>query len=104
MTERTGRYECLEEYMEVCYELWGSWEPDTIIADRASGIYADPGKVHTVHHEGQFYRCHGRHVCAPSLHGRPVLWQAGSSNQGRDFAAKHAEAIFAAMPTVSPVA
>lgn len=100
MTERTGRYDRLDEYMEVCYKLWDSWEPDAILADQASGIYADPGKVRTVHHEGRYYRCHGRHFCAPSPQGRPVLWQAGSSNQGRDFAAKHAEAIFAVHPNV----
>jgi len=100
MTERTGRYERLDEYMEVCYKLWDSWEPDAIIADKASGVYADPAKVHVVHHEGKFYRCHARHFCAPSPQGRPVLWQAGSSNQGRDFAAKHAEAIFAVHPNV----
>jgi long-chain alkane monooxygenase len=100
MTERGGRYERLEEYMEVCYKLWDSWEPDAIVADKASGIYADPDKVHVVHHEGKYYRCHGRHFCAPSPQGRPVLWQAGSSDRGRDFAAKHAEAIFAVHPNV----
>src|SRR6202044_3146228 len=62
--------------------------------------YADPAKVKVVHHEGKYYKCHGRHFCAPSPQGRPVLWQAGSSNQGRDFAAKHAEAIFAVHPNV----
>src|SRR5689334_10676328 len=49
LTERGGRYERLEEYMEVCYKLWDSWEPDAIVADKASGIYADPDKVHVVH-------------------------------------------------------
>ena len=81
-------------------QLWDSWEPDAIIADKESGIYADPAKVHVVHHEGKYYRCHGRHFCAPSPQGRPVLWQAGSSDRGRDFAAKHAEAIFAVHPNV----
>ena len=100
MTDRSGRYERLDEYMDVCYQLWDSWEPDAIIADKVSGIYADPAKVKVVHHEGKYYKCHGRHFCAPSPQGRPVLWQAGSSNQGRDFAAKHAEAIFAVHPNV----
>jgi ABC-type uncharacterized transport system YnjBCD ATPase subunit len=40
MTDRSGRYERLEEYMGVCYQLWDSWEPGAIIADKASGIYA----------------------------------------------------------------
>jgi long-chain alkane monooxygenase len=100
MAVRADRYDRLEEYMEVCYKLWDSWEPDAIIADKASGIYADPAKVHVVHHEGRYYRCHARHFCAPSPQGRPVLWQAGSSDRGRDFAARHAEAIFAVHPNV----
>ena len=100
LTERAARYEQLEEYMEVCYKLWDSWEPDAVIADKVSGIYADPARVHEVNHQGQYYRCRGRHFCMPSPQGRPVMWQAGSSNRGRDFAAKHAEAIFAVHPTV----
>ncbi len=100
MTDRSQRYARLEEYMEVCYKLWNSWEPDAIVADKESGIYADPAKVHEVIHEGQFYKCRGRHFCAPSPQGQPVLWQAGSSGQGRDFASKHAEAIFAVHPNV----
>ena len=100
MAVRADRYDRLEEYMEVCYKLWDSWEPDAIIADKAAGVYADPSKVHVVHHEGRYYRCHARHFCAPSPQGRPVLWQAGSSDRGRDFAARHAEAIFAVHPNV----
>ena len=87
--------------MELCYKLWNSWEPDAIIGDKASGIYADPAKVHEVDHVGENFRCKGRHFVAPSPQGQPVLWQAGSSDRGRDFAAKHAEAIFAVLPTVA---
>ncbi len=100
-TERPGRYERLEEYMELCYKLWDSWEPDAVIADKESGVYADPAKVHEVVHEGQYFRCRARHFVAPSPQGRPVMWQAGSSDRGRDFAAKHAEAIFAVHPNVA---
>ena len=100
LTERAARYEQLEEYMELCYKLWGSWEPDAIIADKTTGIYADPARVHEVNHQGEYYRCRARHFCKPSPQGRPVMWQAGSSNRGRDFAAKHAEAIFAVHPNV----
>jgi long-chain alkane monooxygenase len=99
-TSRPGRYERLEEYMDVCHKLWGSWEPDAVIADKSSGIYADPRKVHEINHRGEYYRCRARHFCEPSPQGHPVLWQAGSSDRGRDFAAKHAEAIFAVHPNV----
>ncbi len=101
MTERSDRYGRLEEYMEVCYKLWNSWDADAIIADKESGIYADPSKVKEVDHQGEHFRCKGRHFVAPSPQGHPVLWQAGSSDRGRDFAAKHAEAIFAVLPTVA---
>ncbi|WKN48906.1 LLM class flavin-dependent oxidoreductase [Nocardioides sp. Arc9.136] len=100
MTPRADRYERLEEYMELCYKLWDSWEPDAIVADAESGVYADPDKVTVVDHQGEYYRSKGRHFVAPSPQGRPVLWQAGSSPRGRDFAAKHAEAIFAVHPSV----
>jgi FMN-dependent oxidoreductase (nitrilotriacetate monooxygenase family) len=101
MSGRGHRYERLEEYMELCYKLWNSWEPDAIVADKESGVYADPDKVHEVIHEGEFFKSRARHFVAPSPQGQPVLWQAGSSDRGRDFAAKHAEAIFAVLPTVS---
>jgi FMN-dependent oxidoreductase (nitrilotriacetate monooxygenase family) len=98
---RAARYERLEEYMDVCYQLWDSWQPGAVLADKASGVYADPAKVREVVHDGEYFRCRGRHFVAPSPQGRPVLWQAGSSDRGRDFAAKHAEAIFAVHPTVA---
>jgi FMN-dependent oxidoreductase (nitrilotriacetate monooxygenase family) len=100
MSLRQDRYARMEEYMELCYKLWGSWEPDAIIADKASGIYADPAKVHEVEHVGEYFRCRGRSFVCRSPQGQPVLWQAGSSDRGRDFAAKHAEAVFAVHPTI----
>jgi long-chain alkane monooxygenase len=48
---------------------------------------------------GKYFRCRARHSVAPSPQGRPVLWQAGASEQGRQFAASTAEAIFAIQPT-----
>jgi FMN-dependent oxidoreductase (nitrilotriacetate monooxygenase family) len=97
---RSGRYERMEEYMELCYKLWDSWAPDAIVANRATGIFADPARVHEVSHAGEFFRCKARSFVYRSPQGRPVLWQAGSSDRGRDFAAKHAGAIFAVHPNV----
>jgi FMN-dependent oxidoreductase (nitrilotriacetate monooxygenase family) len=100
MTFRADRYERMEEYMDLCYALWDSWEPDAIIADKASGVFADPAKVHEVNFEGRWFSSRARSFVERSPQGRPVLWQAGSSDRGRDFAAKHAEAIFAVHPTI----
>lgn len=98
---RGDRYDMLDEYLDVCYQLWDAWEPDAIVRDRESGIFADPAKVHAVNHDGKYYKCRGRPIAYRSPQVYPVLWQAGSSERGRDFAAKHAEAIFAILPTTN---
>ncbi|GAA2411100.1 LLM class flavin-dependent oxidoreductase [Actinomadura vinacea] len=90
------RYVRADEFIEVVTKLWDSWEDDAIIGDRAGGVYADPGKVHAIDHDGPLLRVRGPLNVPRSPQGRPVLVQAGSSEEGRDFAARHAEAIFTA--------
>ncbi|MCC2611715.1 LLM class flavin-dependent oxidoreductase [Neorhizobium sp. Rsf11] len=89
------RYDLADEYMEVMYKLWeGSWEDDAVIFDRQSHLYARPEKVHKIHHHGKQYRIDAIHLCEPSPQRTPVLYQAGSSTRGRQFAATHAECVF----------
>jgi FMN-dependent oxidoreductase (nitrilotriacetate monooxygenase family) len=89
------RYARAEEYMEIVYKLWeGSWEDDAVIDDRSRQIYADPTKVHRIDHKGTYYSVQGPHLAEPSPQRTPVIFQAGSSQQGRAFAAKHAEGVF----------
>jgi FMN-dependent oxidoreductase (nitrilotriacetate monooxygenase family) len=92
---REERYARADEFLELCYRLWDSWEPDAVVADRESGVYTDPAKVSLVEHEGKYFDCRALFPVKPSPQGRPVIWQAGSSPEGRDFAARHAELIFA---------
>jgi long-chain alkane monooxygenase len=96
-----NRYLRGEEYVEVLYKLWeGSWEDDAVVVDRERGIYADPAKIHRIDHVGEFYEVAGPHLSEPSPQRTPVLFQAGSSEAGRDFAARHAEATFIAARNV----
>jgi FMN-dependent oxidoreductase (nitrilotriacetate monooxygenase family) len=89
------RYERAEEYLEVTYKLWeGSWEDDAVLRDTKRGRYADPAKIHPIHHVGTYYDVAGPHLAEPSPQRTPLLFQAGSSSRGRDFAAKHAEGVF----------
>jgi FMN-dependent oxidoreductase (nitrilotriacetate monooxygenase family) len=88
------RYERADEYMEVCHKLWDSWDPDAVVADKKSGVFVDPTKVHPINHKGKWFSCPGISAVEPSPQGSPVLFQAGASGQGRDFCAKHAEAAF----------
>lgn len=90
---RDLRYAMAEEYLEVVNKLFASWEKDAVVLDREAGIYADPEKVHTIDHKGQFFSVRGPLNTVPSPQHRPVYLQAGASPKGRDFAARHAEAI-----------
>ena len=81
--------------MDVTYKLWeGSWEDDAVLRDTERGVYADPEKVHLIHHAGKYYDVIGPHLSEPSPQRTPLLFQAGSSSRGREFAAKHAECVF----------
>ena len=94
------RYEVAEEYLEVCYKLWeGSWEDDAVVRDAERGIYADPAKVHDIDHHGKYFDVPGAFLCEPSPQRTPVIFQAGSSPRGQEFAAKHAECVFIIAPT-----
>jgi FMN-dependent oxidoreductase (nitrilotriacetate monooxygenase family) len=90
------RYARGEEFMTVVKALWDSWAADAVLDDRAGGRYADPDRIRPINHRGDFYKVAGplNIPCGPQ--GRPVLVQAGSSDTGRRFAARHAEAVFTA--------
>jgi FMN-dependent oxidoreductase (nitrilotriacetate monooxygenase family) len=89
------RYDLADEYMQAVYALWeGSWQDDAVVNDRAAGIYTDPARVHRVQHEGRQYKLAAVHLCEPSPQRTPVLYQAGASDRGRAFAARHAECVF----------
>ncbi|HEV7306139.1 LLM class flavin-dependent oxidoreductase [Ensifer sp.] len=94
------RYDLAEEYLEVCYKLWeGSWDDGAVVRDRASGVFTHPGKVHPINHRGRHFTVPGIHLSEPSPQRSPVLYQAGSSSRGKDFAGQHAECIFVAAPS-----
>jgi FMN-dependent oxidoreductase (nitrilotriacetate monooxygenase family) len=87
------RYDMADEYLDLCHQLWRSWEPDAVLLDRERGIFADPEKVHEVNFKGQWYSSRGPLPMCASPQVSPVLFQAGGSGRGREFAARHAEAI-----------
>jgi FMN-dependent oxidoreductase (nitrilotriacetate monooxygenase family) len=90
------RYARAEEFMTVVTGLWDSWAADAELDDRAGGRYANPARIRPLNHAGAYYRVAGPLNLPRCPQGRPVLVQAGSSDTGRDFAARHAEAMFTA--------
>jgi len=93
------RYAMAQEFVEVTYKLWeGSWEPDAVVRDRERGVFTDPAKVHDIAHEGRYFSVPGAHLVEPSPQRTPVLFQAGTSTAGREFAARNAELVFVSDP------
>ena len=95
------RYRMADEFVEVAKGLWDSWEDDAFIRDKESGVFIDPSKMHRLDHKGEFYSVQGPLNISRSKQGSPVLIQAGSSEAGRGFAAKIADAIFTGQATSS---
>ncbi|MFG1381027.1 LLM class flavin-dependent oxidoreductase [Xanthobacter versatilis] len=94
------RYARAAEFVDVVTKLWDSWEDDALVADPISGVFADDAKIHPIEHVGRHFRVKGALNTPRSPQGRPVYVQAGSSDDGRSFAARYAEAIFTAHQTV----
>jgi FMN-dependent oxidoreductase (nitrilotriacetate monooxygenase family) len=93
--EHDSRYDRADEYLEVLYKLWeGSWHDDAVVLDKQNRVFADPGRIRQIDHQGKYYRVEGYHLAEPSRQRTPVLYQAGTSGRGRVFAARNAECVF----------
>ncbi|MET0726644.1 MAG: NtaA/DmoA family FMN-dependent monooxygenase [Leifsonia sp.] len=92
------RYDRADEWVDVVRALWRSWEPDAIVEDAEGGVFADFTKVHTIDHEGRFFRVRGPLTTAP-LSEEPVMVQAGASGRGQAFAGKHSDVVLALAST-----
>ncbi|MFJ8129805.1 LLM class flavin-dependent oxidoreductase [Streptomyces hydrogenans] len=94
------RYERADEFLRVSTGLWDSWTDDAIVADKDAGVHADSAKVRRIDHAGRFFRVGGPLNVPRSPQGHPLLVQAGSSEDGKAFAARWAEAVFTAQQTL----
>ncbi|MCR8635880.1 LLM class flavin-dependent oxidoreductase [Paenibacillus radicis (ex Xue et al. 2023)] len=90
------RYDRANEFVDVAMKLWDSLEEDALLADRSSGHYFNPAKVHDINHSGDYFAISGSSYVPHPLQGYPVLFQAGSSGSGLKFAAQKAEVVFTA--------
>jgi FMN-dependent oxidoreductase (nitrilotriacetate monooxygenase family) len=89
------RYLHAEEYLEVAYRLWEeSWDDDALVRSAERRVWAEPRHVHPIDHVGRYFSVAGPHLPSPSPQRTPVLFQAGTSQVGRAFAARHAECVF----------
>ncbi|TBU74786.1 LLM class flavin-dependent oxidoreductase [Pseudomonas daroniae] len=88
------RYRIAREHVNVVKGLWDSWEDDAFTRDKESGEFFDPDKLHTLNHQGEFFKVKGPLNIQRSRQGQPLIFQAGTSDDGRNFAAQNADAIF----------
>ncbi|MGW1887030.1 LLM class flavin-dependent oxidoreductase [Streptomyces sp. NPDC001970] len=99
--EHSLRYRRAREFVEVATKLWDSWEDDAVVLDRAGGIYADTDKVRRIDHRGEYFGVRGPLNVPRAPQGHPLLVQAGSSEDGKEFAAEYAEAVFTAQQSLA---
>lgn len=89
------RYRIATEFLEVTRGLWDSWEDDAFVRNKETGVFFDRDKMHELNHQGEFFSVKGPLNIARSKQGGPVIFQAGASEVGKNYAAKEADAIFA---------
>ncbi|MFE0917042.1 LLM class flavin-dependent oxidoreductase [Streptomyces nigra] len=94
------RYARAAEFLDVAQKLWDSWEDDAIVADKAAGVWGDDAKIHPPRHRGTYFQVQGALNVPRTPQGYPLLVQAGSSEDGKRFAARYAEAVFTAQQTI----
>jgi alkanesulfonate monooxygenase len=99
--EHDARYDRAVEFADVVMGLWRSWDDDAFVRDRTTKIYFDPTKLRELNHRGEHFSVRGPLNVARSPQGHPVIFQAGSSEVGRELAARTAEAVFSVQHVIS---
>ncbi|MBD9415586.1 LLM class flavin-dependent oxidoreductase [Pseudomonas sp. PDM16] len=100
--EHADRYARAEEFIDIASGLWDSFDDDAFVRDKTSGQFFDPAKVHVLDHRGAHYPLVRGPLNLPrGPQGQPVLIQAGSSEPGKELAARTAEVVFTAQQTLA---
>ncbi|MGW3816369.1 NtaA/DmoA family FMN-dependent monooxygenase [Streptomyces sp. NPDC005046] len=100
LPQHGDRYRRADEFVTAVKKLWDSWEDDAIVQDRDRGWYVDPAKIHAVDHAGDHFRIAGPLNSPRPPQGWPVIVQAGSSDDGRALAARHADSVYTVVSTI----
>jgi FMN-dependent oxidoreductase (nitrilotriacetate monooxygenase family) len=98
--EHATRYGRAAEFLETAKDLWDSVEDGALLIDKKSGMFADPALVHRIEHVGKHFKVRGPLNVPRPLQGYPVIVQAGSSDDGKNLAAKHADVNFALVRSI----
>ncbi|MBW1248819.1 NtaA/DmoA family FMN-dependent monooxygenase [Pseudomonas tolaasii] len=88
------RYERAAETLQAARALWDGWAPDAVVADRENGVYGYPERIHPTDFVGEHVQVGGALPSPRSPQGRPLIVQAGASEEGRELAARYADIVF----------
>ncbi len=88
------RYERAEQFLYATWALFDSWRGDEIMADKETGVFVGDSEAGRFEVRTSQFDISGRFNVPRGPQGRPVIFQAGDSDVGRDFAARCADAIF----------
>ncbi len=94
--DHADRYRRAEEFLTVARALWDGWEEGAVADSAGAPSWSAPGAVHQVRHKGTQFDVDLAPTLPRSAQGHPVIFQAGDSGEGRDFAARNADVIFSA--------
>jgi FMN-dependent oxidoreductase (nitrilotriacetate monooxygenase family) len=95
-----ARYERARSFLRTTWEIFDSWRGDEIVADQASGVFLADSEAGQFARQDAHFDISGRFNVPRSPQGRPVIFQAGDSDEGREFAASSADAIFSRHSTL----
>ncbi|MCR8632779.1 LLM class flavin-dependent oxidoreductase [Paenibacillus radicis (ex Xue et al. 2023)] len=98
--EHAERYNRALEFVQLTTKLWDSWEDDALVADKGTGVYTDTEKIHAINHKGDSFSVKGPLNIPRPPQGYPVLAQAGSSEEGKELAARTGEIVYTAQQTL----
>lgn len=94
-----ARYARAEEFVDVCFGLWKSYDEDAFLIDKTSGIFCDPNKYRLLNHVGEHFSVRGPINVARPVQGRPLIIQSGLSSVARNLSARVADCVFGLTPT-----
>lgn len=94
------RYDRARMFLQTAFELFDSWHGDEVVADKDAGRFLADADAGTFGHHDRFFDIQGQFPVPRSPQGRPVIFQAGDSDEGREFAASSADAIFSRHSTL----
>ena len=98
--EHDARYDRAQEFVQIVKGLWDSWDDDAFPRNKESGMFLDPDKLHKLNHVGAHYKVRGPLNVPRPPQGHPVIFQAGTSEAGRELAAATAEGVFTSQLTL----